>query len=86
MSIKKPKKQVKRPNIARTTQANYETREPSIGNESPEAYVNETETSLPKYQAGCPECEEHSLVTEQKIHSWRVCRCRVCDWRGEMEG
>lgn len=38
------------------------------------------------YRAGCPECHEKSLVTEQKIRTYRVCRCRECGWRGEMEG
>lgn len=38
------------------------------------------------YRNGCPQCSEKSLVTEQKIRGWRVCRCRECCWRGEMEG
>lgn len=44
------------------------------------------EPTLPPYRAGCPDCGEFPLVTEQKIRTWRVCRCRGCGWRGEMEG
>jgi predicted RNA-binding Zn-ribbon protein involved in translation (DUF1610 family) len=54
----------------RTTQAGREQPEPT----------------LPPYRAGCPDCGEFPLVTEQKIRTWRVCRCRSCGWRGEMEG
>lgn len=54
----------------RTTQATYWTPEPAI----------------PLFRNGCQSCHEKSLVTEQKIRTWRVCRCRVCGWRGEMEG
>jgi hypothetical protein len=77
----------------RTTQAECENRDP-IGNGpffsmpvcQPESReTEETAPDLPRYQDGCPECGEHSLVTEQKIHSWRVCHCRECEWRGEME-
>lgn len=59
----------------------YEPSEkPTVSDEIPED--NEP---LPKYQDGCPECHERSLVTELKIRSWRQCRCRECGWRGEME-
>jgi predicted RNA-binding Zn-ribbon protein involved in translation (DUF1610 family) len=54
----------------RTTQAGREQPEPT----------------LYPYRAGCPNCGEKSLVTEQKIRTYRVCRCRECGWRWEMEG
>jgi len=81
------KKQPAKKQSIRTTQAEYENRDPVIEPEVP-PYIPETEETapdLPRYQDGCPECHEHSLVTEQKIHSWRVCHCRECEWRGEME-
>lgn len=91
MSVKKSpakKAQAKKPLTTRNTIAAYETRDPMPGNNTepePPETNNEPEAPLPKYQAGCPECHERSLVTELKIHSWRQCRCRECGWRGEME-
>lgn len=79
-------------NSFRTTQAEVETRDPVIDNSpiqepevEPEAPEQEAPADLPKYRAGCPDCHERSLVTEQKIKQWRLCRCRECGWRGEME-
>jgi DNA-directed RNA polymerase subunit RPC12/RpoP len=54
-----------------------EIRTTQAGREQPEPYP---------YRVGCPNCGEKSLVTEQKIRTYRVCRCRECGWRGEMEG
>ncbi|OPY78279.1 MAG: hypothetical protein A4E65_02302 [Syntrophorhabdus sp. PtaU1.Bin153] len=54
----------------RTTQATYQQ-------DPPEPYT---------YRDGCPDCGAFPVVTEQKIRTYRVCRCRECGWRGEMVG
>jgi predicted RNA-binding Zn-ribbon protein involved in translation (DUF1610 family) len=56
-----------------------EIRTTQAGNQQPEP-------TLYSYRAGCPGCGEFALVTEQKVRTWRICRCRECGWRGEMEG
>jgi hypothetical protein len=85
MASKKQSSKPTKNNII-TTQAEIETRDPIIASNVPVDLPETPETApdLPRYQNGCPECGEHSLVTEQ-IHSWRVCHCRECEWRGEME-
>lgn len=40
--------------------------------------------NIPFYRLGCPRCSTKILVTEQKYHGKRLCRCRECGWRGEM--
>lgn len=86
---KKPTHQKAKPmrQSINTTQADVEVRDPVLDASEPEIPETTPETApdLPRYQDGCPECHERSLVTELKIKSWRQCRCRECGWRGEME-
>lgn len=46
----------------------------------------EKKQAIPLHRNGCPTCDTKALVTEQKYHGKRICRCRECGWRGEMEG
>jgi hypothetical protein len=77
----------------KTKQKDKENREtPEEGQEVAIAEIRTTqagrdqpEPTLYPYRAGCPQCHTFPLVTEQKIRTYRVCRCRECGWRGEME-
>lgn len=45
------------------------------------------EVPVPLYSNGCPKCGNSPLVTSQKLpDNIRICRCRVCCWKGMVTG
>ena len=70
------------PNL-RTTDADVRNLDPAlpVADQPPAG-----DEPLPAFRSGCPECGVLVLVTEQKNHGIRVCRCRECGWRGLMVG